>query len=242
MPIYKLTQAKIARLMREHRDGVYNDGGNLYLQIDGCSASWLFRFMRFGRRRYMGLGALHVVGLSDARERALAARKVLHAGGDPIMAREAEHARKQLEAAKSMTFDACVAAYLEAHRAGWKNPKHRQQWENTLKTYVSPVFGTLPVGDIDTGLVMKAIDPIWTKKPETAARVRGRIESPSSATVAAIGGAKIRRVCAAHPDQLLPAHGKVRKVKHHTALSYADLPAFMIDLRLQRIAARALEL
>ena len=216
MAIHKLTPAKIARLMRERRDGATATVA-IVLQIDGGSASWLFRFTHFGRRRYMGLGALHVVALSDARERALAARKVLHAGGDPILAREAEHARKQLEAAKLITFDSCVAAYLEAHRAGWKNPKHRQQWENTLKAYVSPVFGALPVRDIDTGLVMKAIDPIWTKKPETAARVRGRIESILSwATVRGYRQGKIRRVGAAILISFCPA--TARSAKSSTTL------------------------
>ena len=141
MAIHKLTALSIQRI---RADGRYGDGGGLYLQVDGGSRSWLFRYKRRGRTRYMGLGPLDVVGLGEAREKALAARKVLHVGGDPIAAREAERAQRQLQAAKAMTFDACVAGYLDAHRASWKNPKHRQQWENTLATYASPVIGALP--------------------------------------------------------------------------------------------------
>ena len=186
MPIHKLTAPKIAALIRKGRDGLFGDGGNLYLQIDGGSASWLLRFMRLGQRRHMGLGPLHTVNLAEARELALAARKVLLAGGDPLAARA-------LTRVRSMTFDACVGKYLDAHRAGWKNPKHRQQWESTLRTHASPMFGALPVAAIDTGLVMKAIEPIWTKTPETAGRLRGRIESFSIGRgCVATGTVKIR--------------------------------------------------
>jgi hypothetical protein len=129
MAIHKLTTLSIKRI---RSDGRYGDGGGLYLQVDGNSKSWLFRYKRYGRTRYMGLGPLDIVGLARAREKALEARTILHSGGDPRAAREAERQRKRVEAAKAMTFDACVAAYLNAHRAGWKNPKHRQQWQNTL--------------------------------------------------------------------------------------------------------------
>ena len=78
--------------------------------------------------------------------------------------------------AKTVSFDDCAAAYIAAHRAGWRNQKHASQWSNTVKTYCSPVFGKLPVQLVDVGLVLKAIEPIWTVKPETARRVRGRIE------------------------------------------------------------------
>jgi integrase len=236
MPIHKLTAPKIAALIRKGRDGLFGDGGNLYLQIDGGSASWLLRFMRLGQRRHMGLGPLHTVNLAEARELALAARKVLLAGGDPLAARA-------LTRVRSMTFDACVGKYLDAHRAGWKNPKHRQQWEITLRTHASPVFGALPVAAIDTGLVMKAIEPIWTKTPETAGRLRGRIESVLDwARVRGYRNGENPARWKAHLDHLLPARGKVRKVKHHAALPYTDVPAFMGGLRGQEgIAARALE-
>ena len=144
---------------------------------------------------------------------------------------------------KDTDSDACVAAYLKAHKSGWRNPKHRQQWQNTLATYASPAFGPLSVHDVDTGLVMQAIEPIWATKPETAGRLRGRIES-------VLDWAKVRGYRSGenparwkgHLDHLLPARGKVRQVKHHTALPYAELPSFLVALRSQDgVAARALE-
>ena len=239
-PIHKLTALTIKRT---HRDGRHGDGGGLYLQVDGRSKSWLFRYKRRGQTRYLGFGPIDLVGVEAARAQALECRKLLQAGIDPGAAREAERARLRLEAAKHMTFDACVAAYLDAHGAGWRNPKHRQQWENTLKTYASPLFGTQSVRDVNTGLVMKAIEPIWVKKPETAGRLRGRIES-------ILSWAKVRGYregdnparWKGHLDQLLPGRGKIRKVKHHAALPYAELPGFMSAVREQHsIAARALE-
>jgi integrase len=236
MPIHKLTMPKIKALTGKGAEGMHNDGGGLYLQIDGGSASWIFRYTYLGQRRYMGLGPLHTIGLAEARELTLAARQVVHAGGDPMVQRAAARAKR-------MTFDACVAKYLEAHRAGWKNRVHAHQWQSTLATYASPVFGALPVATIDTGLVMRALEPIWTAKPETAGRVRGRIES-------VLDWAKVRGYRAGdnparwkgHLDQLLPARNKVAKVEHHAALPYTDMPAFIAELREQNgIAARALE-
>jgi hypothetical protein len=98
-------------------------------------------------------------------------------GIDPIEARRAKHGQRKLEAARGMTFDACAAVYLDAHRDSWRNEKHRDQWRNTLNSYASPVFGSLPVQAVDVALVMKALEPIWKTKPETASRVRGRIEA-----------------------------------------------------------------
>jgi integrase len=166
------------------------------------------------------------------------------AGKDPITAREAARAEASLVAAKMMSFDECATAYIAAHRAGWRNMKHASQWTNTVTTYCSPLFGKLPVQLVDVGLVMKAIEPLWATKPETAGRVRGRIER-------ILDWAKVRGYrdgdnparWRGHLDQLLPARGKVRKVKHHAALPYAELPAFMMQLKdREAVAARALEL
>jgi integrase len=239
-PIHKLTALGIKRTLRRGR---YGDGGGLYLQVDGRSKSWLFRYKQRGRTRYLGLGPIDLVGVEAARERAQKCRKLLQAGIDPQADRDAERARLRLEAANHMTFDACTAAYLDAHLAGWRNPKHRQQWENTLRTYASPKFGSVSVRDVDTALVMRAIEPIWATKPETAGRLRGRIER-------ILSWAKVRghregdnpARWKGHLDQLLPGRGKVRKVKHHAALPYTELTAFMSELRAQNgVAARALE-
>jgi integrase len=131
-----------------------------------------------------------------------------------------------------MTFDECRDAYIAAHRAGWRNVKHAKQWTATLTAYVTPVFGHLSVAVIDTGLVLKALEPIWATKSETAARLRGRIE-------AVLDWARVRGYRAGenparwrgHLDKLLPATSKVRKVEHHAALPYGQMGAFMSDLR-----------
>ena len=227
---------------------MHGDGGGLYLQVtkgaDGTPRkSWLFRYAVGGRERQMGLGPLSDVPLAEARSRALTARELRRAGKDPIAEREAERAEASLVAAKTMSFDECATAYIAAHRAGWRNIKHASQWTNTIASYCSPIFGELPVQLVDVGLVMKAIEPLWATKPETAGRVRGRIER-------ILDWAKVRGYrdgenparWRGHLDHLLPARGKIRRVQHHAALAYAEIPAFVTALRGRNaIAARALE-
>ena len=142
-----------------------------------------------------------------------------------------------------MTFNECTKQYLAAHSAGWRNAKHSAQWSSTLKTYVEPVIGSLSVHAIDTALVMKIIEPLWSKKPETASRLRGRIEAVLDwATVRGFRQGENPARWRGHLDKLLPARARVRKVKHHAALPYDELPTFMIGLRAQEgVAARALE-
>ena len=243
--INRLSHRKVETLKAE---GMHGDGGGLYLQVtksaDGTPRkSWLFRYAVAGRERQMGLGPLSDVPLAEARDRASAAREMRRAGKDPIVEREALRAGASLVAAKAMSFDECAAAYIAAHRTGWRNVKHASQWTNTVATYCSPVFGKLPVQLVDVGLVMKAIEPLWATKPETAGRVRGRIER-------ILDWAKVRGYrdgenparWRGHLDHLLPARGKIRRVKHHAALAYADIPAFVTALRGRNaIAARALE-
>jgi len=239
--IEKLTALKIDRVKEP---GMYGDGGGLYLRIteDGAK-NWVFRFMLNGRPRWMGMGPLHTVNLAEARKRAGEHRLRRHDGIDPIEARRAERIKAQLEAAKAITFKECAESYVKAHRAGWRNDKHAAQWEATLATYAEPIIGKLCVQAIDTGLVLEVLEPIWTTKPETAVRLRGRIES-------ILDWAKVRdyRVgenparWKGHLDHLLPARGKVRKVEHYAALPHAELPGFLVALREQEgIAGRALE-
>ena len=186
---------------------------------------------------------MHTVGLAEARNRAAGFRLQRHDGVDPIERRRAERLDARLDAAKAMTFKECAAMYVASHRAGWRNPKHAAQWEATLATYAEPVMGGLSVQAIDTALVLKVLEPIWTVKPETAGRVRGRIESILD--WARVGGYRAGENPArwrGHLDQLLPARSKVRRVEHHAALPYAVLPGFLVSLREQEgIAARALE-
>ncbi len=224
--------------------GYYPDGGGLYLQVSESGAkSWLFRFALNGKERQMGLGPFHTVSLAEARAAAVECRKLLLAKIDPIEARNANRAGEALDAAKSITFNECATAYIKAHKPGWKNAKHADQWTNTLETYCGPVFGALPVQGVDTGLVLKALEPIWTAKPETASRVRGRIESvldwaTSRGYRTGDNPARLR----GHLDNLLPAISKRRRVQHHPALHYGELGAFIASLRTQEgIAARALE-
>jgi hypothetical protein len=209
----------------------------------GGAKSWIFRFMLDGRSREMGLGPVRAIPLADARKRAAECRRMRFDGIDPIEVRRAVREQKTLDAATSMTFDACAAAYIDAHKAGWRNTKHVDQWSNTLATYAGPVFGSLPVQAVDVGLVMKALEPIWQTKSETASRVRGRIESVLD--WAAVRGYRKGDNPArwrGHLDKLLPARSKVQRVEHHPALPYLELADFVATLRGQEgIAARALE-
>src|SRR6185437_15697791 len=151
------------------------DGGGLYLQIAHTgSKSWVYRFSLNGRERFMGLGSAALVSLAGAREAATDCRRMRSKGVDPIEQRKARRVEDQ---ATATTFDDCSAAYIEAHKAGWRNAKHAAQWARTLKTYASPVFGSLPVQAVDRDLVLKVLEPICRTKPETASRLRGRIES-----------------------------------------------------------------
>lgn len=240
--INRLSQLAVTRTTEP---GLYADGGNLYLQITGAGVkSWLFRYMRNGKSRGMGLGPLHTVGLAEARALALDCRRLLLAGTDPLDARDAELAAQRVAQANDVSFQHCAERYIEAHRAGWKNAKHADQWTNTLTTYAYPVFDSRPVSAIDTSLVMRVLEPIWTTKTETASRLRGRIESVLDwATVRGYRSGENPARLKGHLDTLLPKRSRVQNVEHHPALPYADLPAFMNKLRSgEGVAARALEL
>ena len=219
-------------------------GGNLYLNVSLTgNRSWIFRYMFNGRSREMGLGPLALIPLKEAREQAIELRRMLFKGMDPLEEKARIRQKKALDQAKSITFDQCAFSYIESHRAGWKNPKHGAQWESTLNTYASPFFGKIPVQDVDTALVIKALTPIWTQKPETASRVRSRIElvlSWATAREYRTGDNPAR--WRGHLDMLLPKPTKIRKVAHHPALPIDDMPAFMEALRKENgLGARALE-
>lgn len=220
---------------RTREPGLYADGGGLYLQVTHADArSWIFRFMLNGRARSMGLGSLHTLTLAEARSKATECRKLCLDGIDPIEARQRVRSAAQLDAAKAMTFDACAEAYIEAHKKGWQNEKHIDQWRNTLATYASPVFGSLPVQAVDTGLVMRVIEPIWGDKTETATRVRGRIESVLdwAATRGYRQGENPAR-WRGHLQNLLPKRSKVQRVEHHAALPFVQISEFVASLRQQ---------
>lgn len=223
---------------------MHSDGGGLYLQISAFGTkAWVFRYDRNGTRRSMGLGPVHTISLAEARQAALEARKLLREGVDPIGNRDAHLQAAKLATAKTMTFSACADAYLEAHEDSWKNPKHRQQWRNTLETYAAPVFGALSVAAVDTGLVMRALEPIWKAKTETASRLRGRIESVLDwATVRGFRKGENPARWKGHLDTLLAAPSKIKGEEHYAALSYKAIAGFILALREEEgHAARALE-
>ena len=240
------TYAKLSALevARAKAPGMYGDGGGLYLQVSRAGTkSWIFRFSLQSKAREMGLGALHTVSLAEARKKAAECRRLCLEGTDPIEARKDKIASLKLEAAKTTTFATCAAAYIKAHEAGWRNKKHAAQWTSTLNTYVDPILGELSVSSIDTGLVLKVIEPIWTTKTETASRIRGRLE-------AILDWAKVRGYRTGdnparwrgHLDKLLPKRSKVHRIEHFAALPYAKLPEFIPTLQKDSaVSARALE-
>jgi len=238
--VNRLSQAEVNNAAK----GMHADGGGLYLHVNARGAkSWIFRYMRDGKAHEMGLGPLHTIGLKAARERAANRRRELLDGIDPLRQRQSERQAAQLEAAKAMTFKECAERYIGAHKAGWRSPKSLAAWESTLAGDVYPVFGKLPVQAIDTALVMKAIEPIWSKKPETAGRIRGRIEAILDyATVRGWRQGENPARWRGHLEKLLPKKAKVRAVEHHPALPFAEIPVFMETLRHEGgTAARALE-
>jgi integrase len=239
--IEKLTPEFVAAV---DKPGMYPDGLGLYLQVSKWNTkSWLFRYSRNYKLRSLGLGACHTITLSEARKRAKQARQQLLDGNDPIDAKHEKRHQVMADRARMMTFDQCATAYIEAHRHGWKNAKHADQWTATINTYASPIIGALPVAKVDTALVMKVLQPIWTTKTETATRLRGRIESILGwATVSGYRTGDNPARWRDHLDNLLPRRSKVKKVEHHPALPYAEMGAFIAELRGQAgTAALALE-
>jgi integrase len=224
--------------------GYYPDGAGLYLQITATGAkSWVYRFMLAGKAREMGLGPLPDTSLSEARGKALEARKLRREGIDPIERRKATRAAARLDAALAITFKECAARYIASHSKGWRTRKHAELWTNTLATYAEPVLGALPVQGISTRLVMDVLEPIWAKKPETAGRVRQRIESVLDwARVHGYREDENPARWRGHLDNLLPPQAKVARVVHHPALPYVETGSFMAALRTQEgVGAKALE-
>jgi integrase len=225
--------------------GRYSDGGGLVLQVSKWGTkSWAFRYQRGRRDRHMGLGPVHTLSLADARERARECRRLLLDGLDPIEERKAKRQSQRLETVRGLTFRDCAEGYIAAHGAGWRNAKHRAQWSSTLSAYAYPVIGELAVAVIGTALVLKSVEPIWASRPETAKRLRGRIENILDwAAVRGFRSGDNPARWRGHLDKLLPAPSKVRPVKHHAAMPYSNLPQFMSELRdRDDVAARALEL
>ena len=220
--------------------GRHADGGGLYLDRDAQGRSrWVFMWTRNGKRREMGLGPAgrNGVGLAEAREKAARAREVVREGGDPIEARKAAAAPPE----RVWTFGEVADELLAGLSPQWRNDKHRAQWKMTLKTYAAPLR-SLPVAEVDTAAVLGVLQPIWLAKPETAARLRGRIERVLDAAKAR--GLRVGENPArwrGHMDHLLPKRQKLTR-GHHAALPYEEIPAFIAGLRKREaVAALALE-
>ncbi|WP_322894283.1 MULTISPECIES: tyrosine-type recombinase/integrase [unclassified Yoonia] len=229
--------------------GYYMDGGGLLMHITTTGGKrWLLRYTSpmTGKRREMGLGPAGGSGrvsLADARDAADAAKRLARQGVDPIQHRDAEAERKRVEAIKAAptAFGPFAEDWLRDNLSQFRNPKHRQQWQNTLKTYAAPIWDS-PLPDITTDDVLRILKPIWTGKHETATRVRGRIErllDAASATGLRTGGNPAR--WKGHLENLLPKVSSAER-GHHAALPWKDLPAFIADLRMRDgVAALALE-
>ena len=236
----KLNTLTISRMTRP---GNYPDGGNLYLRITlSGGKSWAFRYKRRiageDKSTWLGLGSLDVMTLAEARQRAHELRRLKHRGGDP---KADEHARRAGHAG-GRPFSEVMALYIDAHRAGWRNPKHAAQWRATLEQHAARLL-PMPVTAIDTSAVLAVLRPIWGEKTETASRLRGRIEAVLD--YAAARGWRVGENPArwrGHLDKLLPAKAKVAAVEHHSAVSWRDIGRVMARLsESQGTAARCLQ-
>ncbi|WP_104657853.1 tyrosine-type recombinase/integrase [Ralstonia insidiosa] len=234
--IHRLNALRVAK---EVAPGYHADGGGLYLQISQSgSRSWIYRYMLAKRAREMGLGPLSAISLAEARAEAARCRKLVAAGIDPIEERK-ERERAAQATPDGLPFRQAAADYIASQREGWKNAKHAQQWENTLETYAYPVIGDTDVRDIDTAMIVRVLQPIWMKKAETASRVRGRIECVlDAAKVLGKRSGENPARWRGHLDKLLPKRERSKKVKHHPALPWAQIPEFMTHLA-ERMAPAA---
>ncbi len=243
-----LTAAKV----RTAAPGQYVDGDGLRLLVRPTGARfWIFRFTMAGKTREMGLGRAGddraAVPLSQARDRAADLRRLVKDGIDPLTQREAEAvaeaAAAQMAVIQAMTFRMVAETYVAAHSGGWRNPKHRAQWSATLETYAYPHMGSLPVADVGTEHVLAALEPIWREKAETAARVRGRVESILDyATARQWRTGENPARWRGHLSNLLPSRGKVAPVEHHAALPWGEVAKFLVNLAKQPgISALALQ-
>jgi integrase len=239
--VFRLTPLQV---QRAKEPGWYPDGAGLYLQVGPTGGkSWIFRYKIQGRSREMGLGAINALSLAEARKRAETQRTLILDRVDPIDARKDQKRAAAQAKRKAKSFNACADEYIESHRVSWKNAKHADQWTNTLHTYASPIIGKKPVDQVDMADVIAILDPIWRVKPETASRLRGRIERILDwATVRGHRQGENPAAWRGRLESLFPAKSKVRAVEHHAALPYNKVRDFLSKLRKQEgISARCLE-
>jgi integrase len=230
--------------------GKHHDGNGLYLEVRNAnSKSWVGRYTLKGKEIWPGIGPVKGISLERARELNEENHRLVAEGIDPREHRKAQRAAAAAaEAAKTVIFEEMAKQYIASHEAGWKNAKHRRDWPNSLKTYAHPIIGQLPVQAIDNAAAMRVLQQLldgttfWLARPETASRVRGRCERIWAA-------AKAQRLCSGENPfdwktlkHLLPATSKVRRVKHHAAVPWREIPSVGADLRTRwSVSARCLE-
>lgn len=245
----KLNNVLTALAVKNAKPGRHADGGGLHLLVkESGTRSWVYRFMLNGKSRDVGLGAAGPNGMSlaNARDARDALRLKVKGGIDPLEERQqqAAEALAAVQAAKvaGITFRAVAETYIGANEESWRNDKHRQQWKNTLATYVYPVIGDLPVAEVATAHVLKILEPIWKVKAETASRVRGRMETIlDTAKARGYRDGENPARWRGHIEQILPARSRLTR-GHHKAMPYDAIPAFVGALqRREAVAALALE-
>lgn len=226
----ELSALAVSKLKEQGRYAVGGADG-LHLRVTGGSRSWVLRVQVGSTRRDLGLGAYPTVGVAEARELARAKRKLILSGEAPVAPKKEAKKKIQEQQAATRSFKECAEALITSKSSEWRNPKHRQQWENTLATYVYPTMGNVSVSAIGLPHVLACLEPIWVSKTETATRIRGRIESVLNfATVRGFRSGENPARWRGHLDSILPAPGKVQKVEHHEAMPIDDVPDFMHQL------------
>jgi integrase len=235
-----LTQKKIPTLQpgkHAHRHGLY------CLVTATGGRSWALRYQRQGRERWHGLGPCHTFTLKEAEAAARKAKQQLFEGVDPIDAKQAQRTAQALEAARTISFADAAKQYYDQHETKWSSAKHAHQFWASLEQYAFPVIGKLPVAAVDTGLILKVIEPIWNERYQTASRLRGRVASVLDwATVRGFRSGDNPARWRGHLSEVLPAKGKFTEVTHHASMPYADVPVFVVHLSQQQgIAPRAME-
>jgi integrase len=236
----KLTAMQVAKITEP---GMYGDGQGLYLQIKpGGAKSWIYRYQLNGRKRHLGLGSASAITLKRARELLAEPRRLRAEGIDPVEKKHEARSAARVAAATVVTFRQCAANYMAAHGQSWRSIKHRTQWATSLQADAYPLLGSLSVAAIDTPIVLAVLRPIWMTKPESASRLRGRIETVLDAAKAeGLRTGENPARWSGHLENLLPPPKKVRRAEHHPALPYADVPAFLRELSTrQGLAAVAL--
>ena len=247
--IHRLSHQKLRSLLA----GTHGDGGGPYLRVmqgeddrNGAptfTRYWLFRYVRNKVNRRIGIGPLADYTLSEAREKARGFRQALDEGRDPQAEQRARRKGKPVANGDEVSFERAAVRFMAANESAWSSAVHRAQWVRSMRKYAYPHIGKMPIGAVDTVAVLTALEPIWTKYPVTADRVRNRIERVWS-------WAKAHGYCTGenparwrgHLDAILPLRTNVRRVRHHAALPYAKVAAFMVKLHERlTISAAALE-